>query len=715
MRRLSFWLWTMLGLLAAVASIAFANVIAARFAPRFDVTASGEHRLSPRAEVVLARLSAPARLIVAADFQRVSPEAFRDTNDVLDRFTRTGKLELALIDLGSPAGQKQYQDILAELIARDRSELQSQAAAVRSAATAASEVAAWTQTALSRTLDDLRSALPQGTSGPVQQARAALEQRAAGARIAGRDLAGALAKIEEPLNNRIGDLELPATDRASDALRRDIRTAADQVSQIVGEVRRLSRQSELGDPFTSRATIASDAIAKQRDRLSVIAESLARLPRPGVLRVASALRQSAAAIIVPPTGSRLTAIPLEELFPAREIVLSAGARADNRRRVEEFLTASLASTLLEKPPIAVFVHAEERPYVLDAPFLEHLRSGLLMKGIDIAEWSVLLEPEPSGLARLDPSRSRPAVYIVLPPDSTTAARPGEQRGGIERSQRLGGAVDKLAADHQNILLSLNPSIQRTYGDADPFLPVLQRFGLESAAGKPLFTERFDQGKREVETDRTVIAGSASGTGSTADRPEPGTNPVFGAIRGLPTYLPWPIGLKPAPNIASAATPLLQVPGDDSVWGESSWLLIWQTPRAQRAALAGSPKFDPGKDDRGPWWVAIASEIPASAAAPAQRMLAVGSSGWFFDSLTQPGVQVDGRVVSPFPGNQELFDSSVYWLAFADDLIAQSPQASSVPLIASIDPARLLWLRLIIIFGLPLCVLALGVVHRAVFG
>lgn len=712
MRRLSFWLWTMLGLLAAVASIAFANVIAARFAPRFDVTVSGEHRLSPRAEVVLARLSAPARLIVAADFQRVSPEAFRDTNDVLERFTRTGKLELALIDLGSPAGKKQYQDILADLIARDRSELQSQAAAVRAAATSASEVAAWTQTALSRTLDDLRAALPHGTSGPIQQARVVLEQRAAGARIAGRDLAGALAKVEEPLNNKIGDLELPATDRASDALRRDIRTAADQISQIVGEVRRLSRQAELGDPFTSRATIAADSIAKQRDRLSVIAEALARLPRPGVLRVASALRQSAAAIIVPPTGNRLTAIPLDELFPAREIVLSAGARADNRRRVEEFLTASLASTLLEKPPIAVFVHAEERPYVVDAPFLEHLRDGLLMKGIDIAEWPVLLEPEPSGLARLDPSRSRPAVFIILPPDSTTAARTGEQRGGIERSQRLGAAVDKLAADHQNILLSLNPSIQRTYGDADPFLPVLQRFGLESAAGKPLFTERFDQGKREVETDRTVIAGSA---GITGDGPQPAANPVFGAIRGLPTYLPWPIGLKPSPNHASASTPLLQVPGDDNVWGESSWLLIWQTPRAQRAALAGSPKFDAGKDDRGPWSVAIASEIPASAAAPAQRMLAVGSSGWFFDSLTQPGVQVDGRVVSPFPGNQELFDSSLYWLAFADDLIAQSPQASSVPLIGSIDPARLLWLRLIIIFGLPLSVLALGVVHRAVFG
>ncbi|MBX3379317.1 MAG: hypothetical protein KF805_04430 [Phycisphaeraceae bacterium] len=708
-RRLSFWLWTLLGLAGALASIAMANVIAARFAPRFDVTASGEHRLSPRAQAVLSRLDAPARLIVAADFQRVSPEAFRDSKDVLDRFTRTGKLELALIDLGSASGQQQYQEILADLIARDRAELLSQAAAIRSAGTTALQVAAWSQTSLSGILDDLRAALPPGTSGPVQQARSALEQRAAGARIAGRDLAAAVSKIEEPLTAKIGDLELPATDRAGEALRRDLRGASDQISQIVGELRRLSRQTDLGDSFAARAADAAEAVARQRDRLAVLSESLSRLPRPGVLRVASALRQSAAAIIVPPSGNRLTAIPLDELFPAREIVISAGARADNRRRVEEFLTASLASTLLEKPPIAVFVHAEERPYVTEAPFLEHLRDGLLLKGIDIVEWPVLLDAEPTGLARLDPSGTRPTVFIILPPDSTTAARPGEQRGGIERSQRLGAAVDKLAADHQNILLSLNPSIQRTYGDADPFLPVLRRFGLESAAGKPIFTERFDQGKREIDTDRTVLA-----SGPAEDSTKP-VHPVLGAIRGLPTYLPWPIGLTALPDSLAVRAPLLQIPESDSLWGESSWLLFWQTPRAQRPALAGSPKFDAGKDDRGPWIVAIASELPATQTSPRQRLLAVGSTGWFFDSLTQPGIQVDGRVVAPFPGNQELFDSSLYWLAGADELIAQSPQAGSIPLIGSIDPARLLWLRLIIILGLPLCVLALGIVHRAVFG
>ncbi len=708
MRRLSFWTWTLIGLLAAVASIAMADVLASRFAPRFDVTATGEHRLSPRASAVLGRLPAPARLIVAADLHRVSPEALRDTTDVLDRFVRSGKLEMAMIDIGSPAGPGQYRDVLADLVERDRGEIDAQAAAIRASAATAGELSAWCQTSLSRSLDDLRAALPAGGSAANQQAKSALEQRAAGARIAGRDLAASLGKLEELLSAKIGDIELPATDRAADSLRKEIRGATDQISQIVGELRRLSKQTELGDAFTQRAANAADQIALQRDRLSVLAESLSRLARPGVLRIASALRQSAAAILVPPSGGRLSAIPLNEFFPAQELVLSAGARADNRRRVEEILTAALASSLMDKQPIAVFMHAEEKPWVLDAPFLEKMRENLAMKGIDMVEWAVLLEAEPSGLTRLDPARSRPTVFIAMPPDSTTAARPGEQRGGIDRSQRLGGAVDRLAAEGKNILLCLNPSIQRTYGDADPICTALKRFGLEASTGSPVFTERFADGKREVETDRSVIADSTGKTESA----------LTGALRGLPTILPWPIGIRPDPRASGQTSaqivPMLTIPAEDSAWGETRWLRVWQTPRSQRALIAETPRFDAGQDERGPWTVAVSAERSESGRG-VQRLVVVGSNGWFFDSLTQPSAQVDGRVLAPFPGNQELFDSAIYWLSFADDLIAQSPQSSAVPLIGAIDPVRLFWLRLLIVLGIPLCVLALGVVHRALFG
>ena len=340
MRRFSFWFWTAIGLLAAVVSISLANVLAGRFAPRFDVTATGEHRLSPRADAVLARLPGPARLIVAADFRRSSPEAYRDTADVLDRFSASGKLEVISIDLGSPSGSAQYQQVIESLVERDRAELSSQADKIKTAAASANEIALWAQTGLSRSLDELRS-LPGGNSPAVQQARGVLEQRAAGSRIAGRDLAAAIPKLDELLSSRIGEIELPATDRAADSLRKEIRNASDQFGQIAGELRRLSRQSDLGEAFSARAILIAEEIGQRRDRLGVASESIARLTRPGVLRVAAAFRQAASAILVPASGDKLSAIPIEELFPAQEIVVSAGARADGRRRVEEVLTAAL--------------------------------------------------------------------------------------------------------------------------------------------------------------------------------------------------------------------------------------------------------------------------------------------------------------------------------------------------------------------------------------
>jgi hypothetical protein len=126
-----------------------------------------------------------------------------------------------------------------------------------------------------------------------------------------------------------------------------------------------------------------------------------------------------------------------------------------------------------------------------------------------------------------------------------------------------------------------------------------------------------------------------------------------------------------------------------------------------------PKFDAGQDERGPWTLAAAVE--RANAGSKQRVVVVGSSGWFFDTITQAAASVDGRVVAQFPGNMELFDASVLWLTGGDELIAQSPQADAVPLVGAIDPQRLLVLRLLLILGVPLAVLALGVAHRVVFG
>lgn len=700
MRRVLFWFWTLVGLAAACGAIGFANVLAERHLPRFDVTATGEHRLSPRAAAVLGKLESPARLVIATDLRKVSPEAMRDTTDVLDRFSKSGKVDVSLLDSTSPDGQQAFRTLLRDLTEADKPTLDAQAASVRATAITAVDLAKAAQGELSTLLLGLRDAIGGGgTAG--EAARQTLEQRAAAARLAGRDVQSSLAKLEETMAFTIGDVQVTAADRGADLLKKQLRAAGEQMGVTGAELRRLAKQP-LGDALTARAASLAERFSSERDRFGVAADALSRVRPPASLRLARALSQNAGAILLPPThaGSEPVALPLDELFPQRERVARAGAKADNRRRVEEQITAALASVLQTARPIAVFTHAEEQLYVADAPFLEKLRDHLALRGMDVVEWSVLLEPEPTQLSRLDPSGQRTVVYVVMPPDSTATARASEGRGGIERSQRLGAALDKLLASGKNVLLSVNPSIQRTYGDTDPIAAAIKPLGIEPASGKPIMTELASEGGRTVETDRAVVADID------------GAHVILGAIRGLPTYLPWPIGLTLSAE-SKEATAVLRLAASENAWGESRWLLLWQTPRQQRGRLGEMPKFDASQDERGPWTLAAAVERVHVGAK--QRVVVVGSSGWFFDTITQAAASVDGRVVAQFPGNMELFDASLLWLTGGDDLIAQSPQADAVPLVGSIDPQRLLVLRLLLILGVPMVVLALGVVHRVVFG
>lgn len=201
----------------------------------------------------------------------------------------------------------------------------------------------------------------------------------------------------------------------------------------------------------------------------------------------------------------------------------------------------------------------------------------------------------------------------------------------------------------------------------------------------------------------------------------GSHPILRAVRGLPALVPWPIPLKAkgaegAPGREGLrVTALATIADDASTWGESQWVRLWQTPRAQRGASPDLPVFDANRDVRGgPWMVAAAAEIPGPRGTP-QRLVVVGSNSWFIDQVTQRRAEVDGRVIDANPGNIELFESSVLWLAGQDELIAQSPEAASIALIGAIAPERLSMIRWVIVAGLPVLVLVVGGLYRAVRG
>ncbi|HRJ50524.1 MAG TPA: hypothetical protein PKU91_08320, partial [Phycisphaerales bacterium] len=268
---------------------------------------------------------------------------------------------------------------------------------------------------------------------------------------------------------------------------------------------------------------------------------------------------------------------------------------------------------------------------------------------------------------------------------------------------------RLFEQGERLLISVSPSIIPATGSDDPTVAFLRSLGVDCDSARPLVRERLTTAGRSV---TTPIA--ASGTG--------GDHPIAGAIRGLPTFMAWPLRITLNEAAANAAGvevwPLIThpAPAGETVWGESQWLPLWQIALENQASASNPPS----RDDRdAPLPVqpsdaalACAIERASPAGTGTQRLVVVGTHsygqyGWLADPITHDQRVIDGRPVRTHPGNLELLDASIAYLAGLDALIAQSPEAGDSPTIRAIDPAALRTLRLTIAFGIPALVLLAG--------
>jgi hypothetical protein len=105
-------------------------------------------------------------------------------------------------------------------------------------------------------------------------------------------------------------------------------------------------------------------------------------------------------------------------------------------------------------------------------------------------------------------------------------------------------------------------------------------------------------------------------------------------------------------------------------------------------------------------VAAAAE---DAARPWSRAMVVGSTAWMLDPTWAAVDAASGGLSQP--GDIELFEAGVAWLAGQDGLIGASVTARPMPLIRPMDPGLVSGLRWGLIAGLPLGVLVIGGVCR----
>jgi hypothetical protein len=696
-RRVRIGAMTAVLVVAATIAVFVLNVLAARANVRWDVTATGEHRLSPRTGAVLAKMTEPHEFVIAgplSDRVSVDPQARRRVSEVLAQLRRQSgdRVTVTTIDTGSAQGLSAYQELLARLTARESEKISRQSAAIGAAADAAER--------LSADLDGLAPRLQAVAAAIAEDApsaatnRAYFEQRAAEARLSARGLRDLAGKARQALQTKLEPLGVPDTEHAAGLIRPALADVQTGLGGIAENLRKFAASETMAAGAREAARPLLDEAVKLRDAAGVARDGLERLGRLDLMRIAGALRGASAALVIGPGG--ITGVEFASILPAP----SAGAsRVDYGRIAEELLSTALASLVNPDRPIVVIMHAQTRAAMEKLPFFDAISERMAMHGMDVMTWSVLESADPPPTARVDPSGKRPVVFVVFNTAGFTGGPPGQT--GQERVTKLAGAIGKLVEAGKPVLLSVMPSTAPSYGEKDPTAAVLGLFGLEADSGRPILKERLTPEGRRVEAFEQL-------------QPMAGDEPIQRAIKGLPTRLEWPVALRavsPAPE-RTRVTPLYQI-DDPACWGESQWLGLFQVPMSQHASVPNPPSNDSPRDDaKGPWIVAAAAERTAAALDRPQRLVVVGSNSWFADPVLREATQVDGRLAAANPGNAELFEASVSWLAGQDDLIAQSATARAVPLIRPLSPGLLRLLQWAAIAGLPAVVLGVGAAYRA---
>lgn len=690
---------------ATGASAILAGVLASHTRVRADLTATGAHRLSPRAERLVDLVDQPTEIVFAIDHARADRLAVDLVTDVLRAYERSNpQITLRSIDLSSTRGLAET-DALLEVTARRESERAARAedtlrASLQSTATLTTELEL-----LAGELDAVRAAIT-GQDQPSANNRAFFEQRAGLARVAARNLTDQSDGVLRSLETPDGPAGLISSDRLAPALALTWRAQREQLTDLADQVSAFAT-SPLATPNSAAlAHAAANRASRARDLAAVTQERLERVPRLDTLRVARALESGEALLVIGPPEQGVAAVDLDTLLPSTEVLEQLGVSPAGfiGPKAQELIATALGQLVRPDRPVVVFTHAGRPGELLggSANYFTKVVERLAAKGIDSLEWAAAESPEPPDLTALDPTGRRPVVYLSVAADSTAGTGEG-QLNGAERSRQLAAALQRLIDAGKPVLISLNPSIFPTYGDTDPMATLAAPFGIQARTGLTLLRDKPTPGGREADPFTTVVSAEKD-------------HPIAGTIRGLRTMLPWavPMDLSPAPD--ATAWPLLVHADADAgaAWAESRWLRLWSTPANNRNLLRDQPVFDTG-DAREPSWT-LAAAAQRTTRFGTTRVLVVGSNGWATDGIVIGTEQlVDGRVTTRFPGNGALLDAAILWLAGQDDLIAPGADARPVATIKPLSAGQLATLRWVLLGLIPAAILIAGAGVRAAFG
>lgn len=723
-RRLRFGASTLVLLACATVSCVLAGALGSRLGARWDLTRTRQFTLSERTERALERLAEETTVVISADMSAIARDDRARVADLLAEMSGVNpKVRSAWIDTASPAAGAEVGALVGRLASPHAALLDQQAEAIARSAADAVTLAAGLR-GLSDQLKSLGVMLgarepallagmkssPEEQAGLVRTLASSLDEAGSSlARAGAASIAGiAMPALDEA--RRSGEEPLTRTARASEAIAQfaDAVHARASTAEAREALRVLARESE-----------------RLRDLASVSWDRIDALDPCEALRIARVLERTQCALVTSSNGSAL--LDFSTLFPP-----AAGA-GGGVYAGESLLATALASLNDDASPIVIFVHAQGARLLDDdgepTPAANAAFAGLFQRmrlsRVTPLEWSVSTMPLRPDPTTIDPGGVRPALWVVLgapPRTSADLTDAGAAADRVDRTRRLGDALRTLIEAGEHVLISIEPSDAPSLGSVDPIAQAATLLGVGVGSDKVILRrESSPQGDLVWSHVETAEAEKSHAIGA--------------AVHGLRMVLPWAIPLR-AGEAAEGWTmsPLLRVASAGDLWGESRWMTLRDLAGRgivrplMPMLLADPPKLEPPRDDayaRGDVLVVAAalergrraSETTPHGMRPSspQRVVIVGSSEWLHDGYTQASEPVGGRRAVLFPGNHELFEAAITWLAGRDEAIAPGPQAMDLPRIRAIDPGVLQAVRLLLVLGLPSLVLIVGAVHRLLRG
>ena len=706
---------TIVLMVAITASCVVAGVLAGRFNARIDITATREHALSERTVRMLDRLDGPHTIVVSADAQSVDARARQRVRDVITELTQASPLLDSLeIDTSSSEGQAMFVELLTRLAGQYADEA-AQHTRVLAEVASACEYAGENLAGVARQLRAFASRLPGDVETDLNRQADLLVRLGVETTRAGET-------VQTAADHSVLGVKLPQGDVAQEAAMVRLEQVARAMDELGRYARALGASSD-DAVVQNGCTVLADEAGILRDLTATASDELRRL-RPLVpLLIARVLQAQNAVLLV--SADDVQAIEFDVLFPpSSRIDAAGGSEAEIRFAGEELIATALGGMNLDGAPVLVFVHGESerlfdsagRPSSVGLRAFRRLFERMRLRGIDMTEWAVQMEsarPRPSEvMGRIGASVTgavdddRPIVWVMLGPPAR--ARNVSMSDWIAALERQSEALLALVQDGEPVLLSLDPSdIAARMGEDDPIGATLSVFGIDADTARPILRRQTAPSAEFTYTYQIMRQADAD-------------HPIGGAIDGLGVILPWTTGLSlpETPPSGVTVSPLLQVESDVRTWAESEWLAFrYASARdaLQPLALSDPPRPDTERDGRaGPWTVAAAVERTVGTDAP-QRMVVVASPTWFADQYTQLAEVVQNRRVWRFPGNGELFEASVYWLAGLDEYVAPSPQARDIDRIDALTDGQVLAIRWLLIAGMPVLVLLTGALLRVMRG